>query len=57
MAKAKFDIRTEATRPLYAGLGAADLAVELVRAYVVDVQKRFDGVQKDVQGRVAGLDL
>ena len=28
MAKAKFDIKTEATRPLYAGVGVTDLAVE-----------------------------
>ena len=38
MAKAKFDIKTEATRPLYAGVGVTDLAVETVRDYVADVQ-------------------
>jgi hypothetical protein len=48
MAKAKFDIKTEATRPLYAGVGVTDLAVEAVRDYVADVQKRFAGVQKSV---------
>lgn len=49
MAKAKFDIKTEATRPLYAGVGVTDLAVEAVREYVADVQKKFAAVQKDVQ--------
>ena len=48
MAKAKFDIKTEATRPLYAGVGVTDLAVEAVRDYVADVQKKFAGVQKTV---------
>ncbi len=51
MAKAKFDIKTEATRPLYAGVGVTDLAVSLVREYVADVQKLVAGVQKDVQTR------
>jgi len=49
MAKAKFDIKTEATRPLYAGVGVTDLAVTLVREYVADVQKLVAGVQKDLQ--------
>jgi hypothetical protein len=49
MAKAKFDIKTEATRPLYAGVGVTDLAVGIVRDYVADVQKRF--------ARVGDLDL
>ncbi len=52
MAKAKFDIKIEATRPLYAGVGVTDLAVERVREYVSDFQKRFAEVQKDVQSRV-----
>lgn len=43
MAKAKFDIKfdikTEATRPLYAVAGVTDLAVAAVRDYVADVQK------------------
>ncbi|HET7195238.1 MAG TPA: hypothetical protein VFI99_09630 [Nocardioides sp.] len=50
MAKAKFDIKTEATRGLYAGAGVADLAVETVREYVAKGQTRFAGVQKDVAG-------
>jgi hypothetical protein len=50
MAKAKFDIKTEATRGLYAGAGVADLAVEAVRKYGTEVQTRFSHVQKDVAG-------
>ena len=57
MAKAKFDIKTEATRPLYAGVGVTDLAVAAVRDYVADVQKKLDGVQKDVQARITGFEL
>ena len=57
MAKAKFDIKTEATRPFYAGVGVTDLAVEAVRDYVADVQKKFVGVQKDVQKTVKDLDF
>lgn len=57
MAKAKFDIKTEATRPIYAGVGVTDLAVELVREYVTDMQKRLAEVQKDVQARVKDLDF
>ena len=49
MAKAKFDIKTEATKTLHAGVGAADLAVETVKGYVVDAQKRFETVSKDAQ--------
>jgi heparin binding hemagglutinin HbhA len=57
MAKAKFDIKTEAARPLYAGVGVTDLAVAAVRDYVADVQKRLAGVQKDVQARITDLEL
>jgi hypothetical protein len=60
MAKAKFDIKTielptVAAKPLYAGVGATDLAVEYVREYVADVQKKLTEVQKDVQTRFAGV--
>ncbi len=60
MAKAKFDIKSieipaPVARPLYAGVGATDLAVEYVREAVADVQKRFVGVQQDVQSRVADV--
>jgi hypothetical protein len=56
MAKAKFDIKSielpaAAAKPLYAGVGATDLAVEYVREYVADVQKKVTKVQKDVQTR------
>jgi hypothetical protein len=50
MAKAKtktrFDIRTEATKPLFAGVGVTDLAVEIVRDFVTETQTRLAGVQK-----------
>jgi heparin binding hemagglutinin HbhA len=58
MAKAKFDIKdlkTEATRTLHAGVGAADLAVETVKTYVTEAQKRVEGVQKDAQKRLADV--
>jgi hypothetical protein len=53
MAKAKFDITTlelppVAAKPLYAGVGATDLAVGIVRDYVADVQKKLAGYQKTV---------
>ena len=57
MAKAKFDIKTEATKPFYAGVGVTDLAVGAVREYVADVQKKLAGVQKDVQKTVTGIEL
>jgi len=64
MAKAKFDIKSEATRTLHAGVGAADLAVETVKTYVTEAQKRIEGVQKDaskrfaeVQKTVTGIEL
>jgi hypothetical protein len=55
MAQAKFDIKTEVTRPLYAYVGVTDRAVGAVRESVTDLQKRFADVQKDVQTRVAGV--
>jgi hypothetical protein len=48
----KSDLKVVA-KPLYAGVGATDLAVELVRDYVTEAQKRFAGAQK----RVTDLDL
>lgn len=57
MAKAKFDIKTEASKPFYAGVGVTDLAVGAVRDYVADVQKKLAGVQKDVHKTVTGIDL
>jgi hypothetical protein len=52
VAKAKFDIKTEYTRSLYAYVGVADLAVEAVRDYFA---KAVD-VQKEVATKVADLD-
>ena len=46
MATAKFDIKTEALKPVLAGVGVTDLAVEVVRDAVADVQKRVAAVQK-----------
>jgi len=46
MAKNKFDIKTEATKPLFAGVGVTDLAVEIVRDLVTETQTRFSSVQK-----------
>ena len=59
---AKFEIPTielpiEATRPLYAGVGATDVVVGYVRDAVADLQKKFADVQKDVQTRVTSIDL
>lgn len=53
MAKAKFDIKTEAQRGLHAYVGAADLAIETVKEYVSEAQKLIEGVQKDAQKRLA----
>jgi heparin binding hemagglutinin HbhA len=49
----KFEIPTEAARPLYAAAGATDVVVGYVRAAVADVQKQF----ADVQTRLGGLDF
>ena len=60
MAKARFDIPTQlsvaVTRPVYAGVGATDRVVEVVRGAVADVQKRAVAVQADVSKTVSGLD-
>jgi len=56
MAKTTFDIKTEATRSLFAGVGAADLAVEAVRDYVADVSAKAGHLQKNVQKNVTGID-
>jgi hypothetical protein len=57
VAKAQFDIKTidltVATKPLYAGVGAADLAIEAVRDYAADVQKKLT----DVRGDFKSFDL
>ena len=49
----KFDLKSEATRGLYAGAGVADLAIGAVKEYVAeDVQKRLNGAQELVEKRV-----
>ncbi|MBS45160.1 MAG: hypothetical protein CMH83_18715 [Nocardioides sp.] len=60
MAKAKFDFKSIeipeiAQKPVYAGVGAGDLAIAAVREYVVDVQKKITGYSKDVETRVADV--
>ena len=58
MAKAKFDIKTEATRPLLRRRRRDRPGRRgRVRGYVADVQKKFAGVQKDVQKSVNDLDF
>jgi len=54
MAKTKFDIaqfnlKGEAQRGLHASVGAADLAIETVKEYVAEAQKRIEAYQKDAQ--------
>ncbi|WP_148611747.1 hypothetical protein [Nocardioides rubriscoriae] len=60
MAKTKIDFKSleipaAAKTPLYAGVGAGDLAVTAVKEYVADVQKRLTGVQKDATAKVADV--
>ena len=43
MATTKRDLKTEALKPVLAGVGVTDLAVEAVREAVADVQKRVVG--------------
>lgn len=52
---AKFDLKSEATRGLYAGAGVADLAVVAVKEYVAATTKRIEDVQKGVQHGVSKL--
>jgi hypothetical protein len=49
VANAKFDIKTEATRPLYASVGVTDRAVEAVRGSLASGQKRIAEAQSDVR--------
>jgi hypothetical protein len=55
MAKAAFDIKTiqteaqkRAQKAFHAGVGVTDLAVEVVRDYAAEAQKRFAAAQKSV---------
>lgn len=49
MATTKFDIKTEATRPLYAYVGVTDRAVAAVRGSFAQGQKRIVEVQQDAR--------
>lgn len=49
------DLKSEATKTLYAGAGVVDLAVETVREYVADVQKKLVELQKDASTRLEGV--
>lgn len=49
------EIPASAKTPLYAGVGAGDLAVTAVREYVADVQKKLTDVQKDATAKVADV--
>jgi len=71
MANAKFDIKSvdiktvqieaqkSAERAFYAGVGVTDRAVEVLRTYLAEAQKRaqerFTAAQHDVTARVAGV--
>ena len=53
MAKVKLDLKSleipsAAQKPLYAGVGATDLAYTTVKEYVADVSKKLTDVQKQV---------
>lgn len=50
--RATFDIKNAkgAVRPLYAGVGITDLAVETVREYLADVTDRVTSLQKNIAG-------
>jgi len=59
MTKTRFDIPqvpTGVTRSIYAGVGATDRVVEVVREYVAGAQKRAQSRVDDVQKSVSGLD-
>ena len=49
------DLKTEATKTLYAGAGVVDLAVETVREYVAEVQTKLAELQKDATARLEGV--
>jgi hypothetical protein len=57
---ATFNIKTDlkaATKPLYAGVGATDLAVEAIRVYVAEAQKQAQKRLSGVQDNVKKVDL
>jgi hypothetical protein len=57
---AKFDIKDDlkvATKPLFAGIGATDLAVERVRGFVTEAQKRTQQRVAEAQKNVRKVEL
>lgn len=46
------DLKIEATKTLYAGAGVVDMAVEVVREYVSEVQEKLVELQKDATSRL-----
>ena len=57
---AKFDIKNDikfATKPLYAGVGVTDLAVERVRGLVSEAQKRTQKRVAEAQKNVRKVEL
>ena len=58
MATAKFDIKTEALKPVLAYVGVTDLAVEVVREAVADVgEDGLEGLGLDVELGGGHVDL
>lgn len=59
MARMKIDLKPNlsaaAKQPLYAGIGATDLAVTAVREYAAELQDRVFAVQKDVTSTVSDV--
>ncbi len=53
--KNHFDLSEDAIRPFYAGLGAADLAFEVMKDYLEGVSKRLSSASDDVTHLVDGL--
>jgi hypothetical protein len=51
------DLPDAAARPLYAGVGATDVAVEIVRGVVTDVQAKVAARVADVQQSVRSFEL
>lgn len=47
---------TAAARPFLAGVGATDLAVEYVREYAADAQKKLAEIQTELQKGLAGIE-
>ncbi len=50
-------IKTQATKPLFAGVGVTDAVVEIVRDYVTEAQKTAQKRYADVSKSVKSLDL